>query len=144
MLFKKKPKPTVKKVPAAPKFNEDIKEYQIPYSKNFRGFKKFKLVVYGSDEQMKNNEKYYNKDFSASTFVFKCFNYEPGKRMAHLIIDGLQMGAVFDPDQLFAIENGLIEKIHIEPDEEYILGDKKTEVRHRIRVIVKYAKPDED
>ena len=144
MFFKKKPKPTVKKVPAAPKIDEDAKEYQIPYSKNFRGFKRFKMVVYGNDEIRANNEKYYNKDFSESTFVFRCFNCESGERIAHLYIDGIKMGTIFGPDQLFAIENDLIEKVHVEPDEEVILGDKCTEVRHRITLIVKFARPDED
>lgn len=141
MFFKKKTPPPKK--PAAPR-SIVFKEYTIPYSKNFRGFKRFRVVVHGNKEAEINNEKYYDKDFSDSSFIFKCFNDEYGNRMAHLLIDGQLMGSVFDPDQLFAIENGLIEKIHIEPEEEVILGNKRTETRHRIRALVKYAKMDED
>lgn len=140
MFFKKK----ARIAPTKTSFNLDMKEYQVPYSKGFRGFKTFPLVVYGKEEIMANNEKYYNKDFSNSTFVFKCYNCENGERAASLYIDGVIMGTAFRPDQLFAVENDLIEKIHIEPEEEVVLGDKRTETRHRIRALVKYAKMDED
>lgn len=145
MLFKKK-KPTKKvvyKAPATPPFDRDMKEYQFPYSKGFRGFKRFNLIVHGNEESEKNNEKYYKNDFSNSTFMFKCFNYDAGQRVAQLFIDGHQIGAVFDDNMIYAIENGLIEKVHVEPREDFILGDKCTEVRHRITLLVKYVNPDE-
>lgn len=134
MFFKKKE--TKKK--AAP-----IKKvYEIPYSKGFRGFKRFLLTVHGDEESEKNNEKLYNKDFSCSKFEFVCFNYDGLNRVAVLYIDGVKMGCVYAEDQIREIETGKIEKIHIEPREETIIGKKKNEVRHRISVLVKYK--DED
>ena len=117
------------------------KSYVIPYSKPFRGFKKFPLVISGNRGDEENNEKVYGKDFSNSVCKFTCFNYEPQSRMAVLYIDDLRMGAVFDPDQVNAIESGLIEKIHFEYNENVFVylddsGNKQT--LHRLRVLVKY------
>lgn len=141
MLFGRKkkltPSPSVKK-------NRGEKQYELPYSRNFRGFKRFLLTVHGDSESEKNNEILYNSDFSDSIFIFKCFNNEYGNRIACLYIDDYKMGTVYDSDQIYAIEHGLIEKIHIEPKEEVVLGKKRTETRHRISVLVKYVKLDED
>lgn len=128
-----------KKVQETPKPAEPIKKvYQIPYSKGFRGFKQFALNVHGDKESEQNNEKNYKNDFSGSTFEFVCFNYDGLNRMAVLYIDGIKMGSVFDAEQISAIENGKIEKIHIEPKEMTIAGNDVIEKRNRISVLVKY------
>lgn len=128
-----------KKAPEPPKPAEPIRKvYEIPYSKGFRGFKRFHLTVHGDKESEKNNEKFYNNDFSGSKFEFVCFNYDGLNRVAVLFIDGIKMGCVYDDDQIQAIESGSIERIHIEPKEEVVVGKDNTETRHRISVLVKY------
>ena len=115
-LFKRKEKQQIEE---KPKLNRNEMHYIIPYSKNFRGFKKFGVSVYGNETSEKNNKELLNKDLSKSKFEFVCFNsfeHYIG-RMAILYIDGLQVGAVFDNDLLSDIENRRIEKIHTEPKE---------------------------
>ena len=102
MFFKKKAE-----------FTKDEKRYIIPYSKRFKGFKHFIVTVHGYEIAEKNNLAILDKDLSNSQFEFVCFNYENG-RMAQLLIDGLNVGAVFEESQINAIENGLIEMIHSE------------------------------
>ena len=133
MLFGKKRKPQLKSI------QRDEKSYIIPYSKGFRGFKRFPMRVHGDRVSEKNNESLYNNDFSCSSFKFVCFNDDSGNRVAFLYIDGYKMGTIYDSEQLYAIEHEMIEMIHIEPKEESIIGSKKTETRHRISVLVKYS-----
>ena len=139
MFFKKKPAPVQPKT-----IDRNEKVYDIPYSKNFRGFKRFGMSVHGDKKAEENNEKLYNGDFSELRFQFVCFTDQYSNRVAELYVHGNKMGNVYDPDQVYAIENGLIEKIHVEPKEEVVLGNKRTETRHRISVLVKYVKPDEN
>ena len=113
------------------------KEYESPYSKNFRGFKRVHVVVHGYEESEKNNENLYDKDLSSMTIKFICFDGQHG-RMAFLYADNYKLGAVFDDDQIYAIEHKKIEKIHFEPKEEEIVGKLITKTRHRISVLVKY------
>lgn len=128
-----------KRVHEKPKAAEPIKKvYEIPYSKGFRGFKRFRLTVHGDAESERNNEKFYNNDFSGSKFEFVCFNYDGLNRVAVLFIDGVKMGCVYDPDQIKDIESGKITQIHIEPKDEVVIGKNNTETRHRISVLVKY------
>lgn len=133
MFFKKKKKQQPIKKPVV----THVKNYEIPYSRNFRGFKRFHMRVHGDEVAEKNSELLYNKDLSGSTFKFVCYNTE-WERVADLYVDSLKVGTVYDSDQIFAIENGLIEKIHSEPKEEVILGNKKTITRHRLSILVKY------
>lgn len=130
MFFSKKNKPVIQ--------DSNEKSYQIPYSKGFKGFKWFPIVVHGDKESEENNEKMFNSDFSTSAFIFKCFDDSSKNRTAILYINNGKMGAIFEPTQIHAIENGMIEKIHIEPKEENIVGSSGTETRHRISVFVKY------
>ena len=141
MLFKKKKKPA----PAQPKpIARNEKVYEMPYSKGFRGFKRFAMSVHNDKEAETNNEKLYNNDFSGSRFQFVCFTDQYNSRVAALYINGVKMGNVYDQNQVYAIEHGLIEKIHVEPKEEVVLGNKCTETRHRISVLVKYIQSDEN
>lgn len=130
-LFKKKNE--------KPKQNTFVEEkrYLIPYSKGFRGFKKFSVSVHGYEESEKNMNYFYDKDLSNSVFEFVSFKGKDSKLMC-LFIDDLKVGAVFNDAQIYAIENGLIEKIHAEPKEEIIGGTKETEIRHRLSIFVKY------
>lgn len=130
MFFQKKNKPVIK--------DSNEKSYQIPYSKGFRGFKRFPIVIHGDKESEDNNEKLFGADFSTAAYIFKCFDDSSNNRTACLYIDNHKMGAIFDPDQVHAIENGMIEKIHIEPKEENIVGSNGTETRHRVSVLVQY------
>ena len=130
-LFKKK-----KEEPKQMSIVEE-KRYPIPYSKGFKGFKKFRVVVFGNEESEKNMNYFYNKDLSNSVFEFVSKQENDYKLMC-LYIDNLKVGAIFDDDQIYAIENGLIEKIHAEPKEEIVLGHNCTEERHRLSILVKY------
>ncbi len=113
------------------------KEYEIPYSKNFRGFKRFHVVVYGDKESERNNENLYKQDLSSMLIKFICFDSQNG-RIAFLYAGKYKIGAVFDEDQIYAIEHKKVEKIHFEPKEENIIGKRTNETRHRISVLVKY------
>ena len=130
-LFKKK-----KEEPKQMSIVEE-KRYPIPYSKGFKGFKKFRVVVFGNEESEKNMNYFYNKDLSNSVFEFVSKQENDYKLMC-LYIDNLKVGTIFDDDQIYAIENGLIEKIHAEPKEEIVLGHNCTEERHRLSILVKY------
>lgn len=141
-MFYKKPEPKkttksayVQKKPQSAL--KDMKIYEIPYAEHFRGFKRFPVVVHGDVESEKNNELIYDKDFSTFEYRFICFTGKNG-RMAFLYADKCKIGAIFDDDQIYAIEHNKIEKIHLEPREEIVLGNKRTEKRHRVSVIVKY------
>ena len=139
-MFKKK-----KKVAEPPKpLYKNEKMYEIPYSKGFRGFKRFFMSVHNDRESEINNEKLYNKDFGNSVCRFLCRTDQYNERSAILFVDGARMGIVHDPDQIYAIEHGFIEKIHFEPKEEVVLGNKTTITRHRISVLVKYISQDEN
>ena len=130
MLFKRKTAPEI--------VSNNEKTYEFPFSKSFRGFKQFPLVVQGNREAEDNNKRMYNMDFTNSKIKFTVLNYNPTDRMAILFVDDCRMGVVFDADQVNAIENGSIEKIHFEPRETNITGNGKTETRYRIAVFVKY------
>lgn len=141
-MFYKKPEPKkttksayVQKKPQSALKN--MKIYEIPYVEHFRGFKRFPVVVYGDVESEKNNELIYDKVFSTFEYRFICFTEKNG-RMALLYADKYKIGAIFDSDQIHAIEHNQIEKIHIEPKEETIVGSKKIEKRRRLSVLVKY------
>jgi hypothetical protein len=103
-------------------FEKDEKKYIIPYSKGWRGFKKFPVVVYGDEETENNNRILCKQDVSNCTFEFVCFNektiYYDG-RMCLIYIDGVKVGAIYDNEQIQQIENGQIEKIHVENKTDY-------------------------
>ena len=122
-----------KKKPSEPINNDKI--FQIPYSKGFRGFKRFPMVVHGDKEAEKNNESLYGKDLSGSIFEIM---YSPKDKKACLYIDKLKAGTFYDADQLQSIGNGLIEMIHIEPKDEVVIVKDGSITRHRMSVLVKY------
>lgn len=117
------------------------KTYEFPFSQSFRGFKRFPIIVYGDKESEENNEKLYKNDFASSIFKFVCSNFET-QRKAVLFIDDNKIGTVFDETQVSSIENGLIEKIHVEPKEQEVVDSDGTQIVHRLTVLVKYK--DED
>ena len=128
-FFKKSPKQT-------PVSNPET-VYTIPYSKGFRGFKRFPIVVHGDPVSEQNNELLFDKDLSSSVFKFICSDYTGG-RMAQLFIDDKKVGAVFDPEQVQSVENNLIEQIHVEPREEPVISSTGTVILHRLTILVKY------
>lgn len=133
-----KAKPKTTKPQKQDTFQKNLRKYVIPYSKGFRGFKIFPVVVHGNKETEQINEHMYNKDISNSIIEFVCFNYNEHDRMAQIHIDGKNVGAIFNDDQLYAIENNLIEKIHAEPHEDISIGKHSTITTHRFRWLVKY------
>lgn len=129
-LFKKKKEEQKSELIINNKFN-------IPYSKGFKGFKKFQVVVHGDKESEKNMNYFYDKDLSNATFEFADI-FENGCSKIFLYINGLKVGMIWNDDQINAIKNELIEKIHAEPKEEIIGGPNGNEVRHRLSILVKY------
>lgn len=124
------------KEPPRPKKNE--KTYYIPYSKSFRGFKRFAVSVHGDAVAEKNNSELYSEDLSGYEFKFVCVSTEYGQE-AVLYIDNRKIGTVSDSEFIYALEKGYIEKIHSEPKEEVIIGKHKTENRYRLTFFVKYS-----
>lgn len=122
-----------KKKPSEP-INNDI-VFQIPYSKGFRGFKRFPMVVHGDKESEKNNESLYGKDLSGSVFEIV---FSPKNKKACLYIDKLKVGTFYNDDQIQSIAAGLIEMIHIEPKDEVVIVKDGSITRHRLSVLVKY------
>ena len=96
--------------------DNNLKTYTIPFSNSFRGFHHFLVSVHNNKEAEKNNQFFLNVDLSDSEFVFVCMG-EKDNRIAKLLIDGLEMGTIFNPEQINDIENGKIEKIHARPKE---------------------------
>lgn len=136
-LFSKKPKtqPIVIKEEEVEDFHE--KRYRIPYTRNFRGYKKFFVKAKGNEESERNNKELNKselfKEICKSKILpplveFVCFDQQfsnPPERMAQVFINGLLVGAVFieeEQDRVEAIEKGIIEAVHIEqnPEGEYL------------------------
>lgn len=90
------------------------KTYIIPFSNHFKGFQKFLINVHNNEEAEKNNLMFLNIDLSDSEFMFTCFDTEYGRK-AVLTIDGKEVGSVLNEEQVAAIENGMIDKIHARP-----------------------------
>lgn len=129
-----------KKVSNQPKqINRNQKIYQIPYSKIFRGFKKYHMNVHGVFDAEENAAKYFNDlDMSQAVFEFVCENNDYGSRSAFLYINKKIAGAVYEEDRVKEIETGRIEQIHIEKDEEMIVTNSGSLKRPRLRFFVKY------
>lgn len=133
MLFSKKKDQPEKEL--APDRQE--KAYPIPYSKGFKGFKRFPVVVHGDSTSETNNEQLYNVNLSECAFKFVCSTGDHG-RYAILFIDNKKVGAIFDAEQVQAIEQEQIEMIHAESKEETIIGGNGTEIKRRLYYFVKY------
>jgi hypothetical protein len=115
------------------------KVYRIPYSKSFRGFKKYHMNVHGVFDAEENAAKYFNAlDMSQAVFEFVCQNTDYGSRDAFLYINKKVAGAVYEEDRVKEIETGRIEQIHIEKDEETIVTNSGSFKRPRLRFFVKY------
>ena len=126
-LFKRKEKQQIEEK----QIDRNEKRYIIPYSRHFKGFKIFHVVVYGNDETETNSKLLCERDISNSTFEFICFNEDTKHfqgRMCAIYIDGLKAGVIFDNEQIKQIENGQILKIHVEKKGDY-----------RFTYFVKYA-----
>lgn len=132
-LFKNHKKSSIK---PANTYNAE-KTYYLPYSKSFRGFKRFPVSVHGDAIAEKNNSALYSKDLSECEFKFVCESDH--SREAVLYIDNRKIGTVTDSKFIYALEKGYIEKIHSEPKEEVIVGKYKSETRHRLTFFVKYS-----
>lgn len=110
------------------------KRYAIPYSKHFRGFKKYHVTVYGYEEAMKNNKYFCSIPLDDLNVEFVCLDMTDRvkpKRMAKVFINGLNVGAIFEsgePKKIADIENGEIVAVHVEKDEN----------EQRLKFFVKY------
>lgn len=124
------------------------KRYSIPYTRNFRGYKKFFVKARGNADAEHNNQELNKSDLFKEIckskllppyVEFLCFDREysdPPERMAKVFVNGLLVGALFpdeEENRVAAIENGLIEAIHIEQDSE----------RDYLQFIAKYKDPAE-
>lgn len=119
-IFKHKDKRTEE----TPSIERNEKRYIIKVSSHFRGFQRFPVVIHGNETSEQNNDFFLNTSLDNTTlFEFVVF-YERTiafeGRMALVFINNKQVGAVFDTEQIQAIENDLIEKIHIVTSEDKI------------------------
>ena len=118
-IFKRK----IKEIEVKQEFERNEKKYTIKVSSHFKGFKRFPVVIHGNETSEQNNDFFLKTSLDNTTlFEFVVFNEKTISfegRMSLVFINNRQVGAVFDPEQIQAIENNMIEKIHIETS-----GDK--------------------
>lgn len=114
--------------PKAAESKEEIndfheKRYAIPYSKSFRGFKKYHVTIHGYEEAEKNNRYFCSIPLDDLNVEFVCLDMKDRvkpERMAKILINGLNVGAIFsngDAKKISEIEEGEIIAIHVEKDE---------------------------
>jgi len=116
-----------------------LKEYSFTLTKGFRGFKRFPIVIHGHKESEKNNKALKDTDLCEHTLVFKPGSSETYKEPFYqVIIDNLQVGAIFDFDQVKAINYGRIEAVYAKNEEEAVISKKSISNRNIIRLFVKY------
>lgn len=131
MIIKKKQAPKQQ-------IDRHVKVYRIPYSKNFRGFKRYHVTMHGVENAEANAAIFHDMDISGLPFDFVCHDTDYGSRIANLYINEKPVGAVTEDDRVKEIESGRIEMIHTEPDEEVIVTKSGDHIRKRIRFLVKY------
>ena len=114
-----------------------MKEHIFTISKGFKGYKKFPMVVYGDDLSMNNNELLKGADFRGHTIIFRpsTANNAP---FFQVFIDNIKVGAIFDKEQIQALNSGRVVSVFALPEEEKVAGQGKIVTRNKIRLFVKY------
>ena len=116
-----------------------LKEYTFTLSKGFRGYKRFPISIHGHKESEKNNKALKDTDLRSHTLTFKPGASDTYKEPFYQVfIDGLQVGAIFDADQVKAINSGRIEEVFARSETQAVIGNKNIINRPVMRVFVKY------
>lgn len=123
------------KKPTKPK----LKEYTFTLSKGFRGYKRFPISIHGHKESEKNNKALKDTDLREHKLTFKPGASDTYKEPFYQVfIDGLQVGSIFDKDQINSINYGRIEAVFARSETEAVTGNKRIINRPVMRVFVKY------
>ena len=116
-----------------------LKEYSFTLTKGFRGFKRFPIVIHGHKESEKNNKALKDTDLREHTLTFTPGSGESYKDPFYQVfIDNLHIGAIFDAEQVKAINSGRIEAVYAKNEEEAVISKKSISSRNIIRLFVKY------
>ena len=120
---------------------QPAKPQQIEFilAKHFRGFKRFPMVVHGHKEAEENNERLKDMDFPGHTIMFCPGSSPTYKDPFYLVfIDNLNVGAIFDKEHVKSIKDRNITDVYAKSEEETTISKGRTDIRHRIRLFVKY------
>ncbi len=116
-----------------------FKSYSFPNSKSFRGFKRFPVVSHGHAPSMENCVYFSDKDLSKSTIVFQeATAPDYGKLFVQVLIDGKQIGAIFDAQQITEIQTGAFTDVHIHFEKQTVVSTEGEEQRDKACLFVKY------
>ena len=113
-----------------------MREHTFTLAKGFKGYKKFPMVVYGDDLSMNNNELLKGADFRGHTIVFTPATAD--KPYFQVFIDNIKVGAIFDGEQIHALNSGNVVSVFALSEDENVIGQGKVVTRNRIRLFVKY------
>lgn len=120
-----------KKPPKQQQFNG----FSYVLAKGFRGFKRFPITIHGNQLAENNNELLKDADLRGHTLAFMPGSSPNYKEPFFIVlVDNLQIGSIFDTEQIQAISSGKIVEVFARPEEENVMNT----IRHRIRVFVKY------
>lgn len=115
-----------------------LKEYTFTLSKGFRGYKRFPISIHGHKESEKNNKVLKDTDLREHKLTFKPASSSTTASFYQVFIDGLQVGSIFDKDQINSINYGRIEAVFARSEKEAVMGPKKIIERPVMRLFVKY------
>ena len=104
----------------------------------FRGFKRFSLVTHGNEKAMRNCELIHDKDLSKCQIIFQNGKTTTGADYFAVFLDNLQIGSVFDADQIADLLGGKICEAHVRFEEQEIVGANGSEFRHAAKLFCKY------
>lgn len=117
----------------------ELKAFSFTLAKGFRGFKRFSITIHGNKEAEKNNELLKDADLRGHTLTFKPGSSSTYKEPFYQVFaDNLQIGAIFDAEQINSINSGKIEEVFARSEAESTMINNKVVERHLIRLFVKY------
>lgn len=108
LFFKSKQKSTPKPDPKPTK-----RVYSFPHSDHFRGFKKFGISTFDDPEAQKNCLFFQNHEINPDVIRFEIGPFS-GSEIAQIYIEDKRIGNFYDDKQISLIENGSIDKVHVE------------------------------
>lgn len=117
----------------------ELKAFSFTLAKGFRGFKRFPITIYGNKESEKNNELLKAADLRGHILTFMPGSSSTYKEPFYQIFaDNLQIGSIFDADQINSINSGKIEEVFARSEPESTMINNKVVERPYMRLFVKY------
>ena len=133
-----------KKPVAPPPTPKPIMEANFIRSAGFRGFKRFRVTVHGIEDAERNAVTLKDADLKDAQISFKVFLDQYRSEYADVFINGLRVGIVYDPDEIYAIKHKLFDQVYAMFENETVLVTKGTITRPRVRMFVKYIENTEE